>query len=329
MIKNEIKHYEISILVPVYNVEKYIERCARSLFEQSFDNIEYIFINDCTTDTSWEILHKIIEEYPKRKPSVKLSVHDKNRGLSAVRNTGISLANGKYICWVDSDDYIDKNMVRRLLETAKELDADIVTCNFCAHYPDKIKFFSSPNYKSPKEMCVLLLEKKVPVCVWSRLIKRSLYKDHNILALEGVNNAEDYQQMPKLAFYSQKVVTIDDYLYHYNCENENSYTYRYSINRAEQVWTSIESLFSFFQAQGDEYCNALNRAKALTCAKDIIGACEISSPYYFSIAHKRLLSITDKDVKCLPIRYRLLVYIKNYYIAKTYVKFSLLIKRLF
>ena len=107
-------HPLISICVPVYGVEKYIERCAVSLFEQTYENIEYIFVNDQTKDKSWEILLGVIERYPMRKSQVKLSTHDKNRGLAAVRNTAANLASGRFIIWVDAEDYVETNIVQRM-----------------------------------------------------------------------------------------------------------------------------------------------------------------------------------------------------------------------
>ena len=88
----------VSVCIPVYGVEKYIERCARSLFEQTMtDGIEFIFVNDCTKDNSIEILEKVLEEYPHRKEQVKIIHHEKNRGLVAARNTGLEHATGDYI----------------------------------------------------------------------------------------------------------------------------------------------------------------------------------------------------------------------------------------
>lgn len=96
----------VSILVPIYGTEKYIERCTRSLFEQSYSNIEFVFVNDYTPDRSVEILKSILEKYPQQKSNTKIISHDKNRGVAAARNTLLDNATGDYVMWVDSDDYI-------------------------------------------------------------------------------------------------------------------------------------------------------------------------------------------------------------------------------
>ena len=99
----------VSICVPIYGVEKYIERCAVTLFEQTYDNLEYIFVNDCTTDDSMAILEEVISRYPARSSAVRIIAHEKNRGLAAARNTTVENCTGEFILHVDSDDYIENN----------------------------------------------------------------------------------------------------------------------------------------------------------------------------------------------------------------------------
>ena len=97
--------YLVSILVPVFNVEGYIERCARSLFEQTYSNLEFVFVDDCSPDDSMKILGRIVEDYPIRKDAVRIIRHDHNRGLAASRNTALDNASGFFVCTVDSDDW--------------------------------------------------------------------------------------------------------------------------------------------------------------------------------------------------------------------------------
>ena len=127
----------LSIIIAVYNCEKYIETCARSLFEQTLDNIEYIFVNDATPDDSLSILEKIIGEYPTRKPLVKIISLEKNGGVSNARRIGIENTTGEYVIHTDSDDWVDIDMFERLYHKAKETDADIVGCNFRHEFSDK------------------------------------------------------------------------------------------------------------------------------------------------------------------------------------------------
>ena len=97
---------KVSVIVPVYGVEKYIERCARSLFEQTLDDMEFIFVDDCTKDESIEVLKRVIDLYPVRKDQVKIIHHAVNKGLSRARETGVNAATGDYIGHCDSDDWV-------------------------------------------------------------------------------------------------------------------------------------------------------------------------------------------------------------------------------
>ena len=107
---------KVSMLIPIYGVEKFIERCAISLFEQTYQNIEYIFVNDCTKDDSINVLERVINRYPNRKPFVRIINHAQNKGLAGARNTAVANATGEFIMHVDSDDYVDKEIVRKAID---------------------------------------------------------------------------------------------------------------------------------------------------------------------------------------------------------------------
>ena len=123
-----MKDYDVSIIVPIYNVEKYIEKCATTLLEQDYNNIEYIFVNDCSPDRSMKILKDIIEKYPNRKDDIKIINNIKNSGSSLTRKYGLDASTGKYILFVDSDDWIDIDMVSKMYNAAESNNADIVCC---------------------------------------------------------------------------------------------------------------------------------------------------------------------------------------------------------
>ena len=105
---------KVSVIVPIYNVEAYIERCAISLFEQTLDDIEYIFVNDCTPDNSMMILSEVLSRYPQRKEQVRIINQPKNQGAAKAREDGIKEARGEYIIHCDSDDWVDKNIYQLL-----------------------------------------------------------------------------------------------------------------------------------------------------------------------------------------------------------------------
>lgn len=121
---------DVSVIIPVYNVAPYIRECAESLLNQTLQNIEYIFIDDASTDDSLKILKDVISEYPLRQPQIKLIQHRENKGVSFTRQEGVDNATGNWIIHCDSDDFVDKNAYRTLLETAKAKDSDMVICSF-------------------------------------------------------------------------------------------------------------------------------------------------------------------------------------------------------
>lgn len=110
----------VSVIVPIYGVEPYIEKCARSLFEQSLENMEFIFVNDCTPDKSVEILRQVIEDYPRRYLQIQIIEHEENRGLAMARNSGLLIAKGEYIIHCDSDDWVELDMYEEMYEKALE-----------------------------------------------------------------------------------------------------------------------------------------------------------------------------------------------------------------
>lgn len=105
---------KVSVIIPVYGVEKYIERCARSLFEQTLEDMEFIFVDDSTRDNSIDILLEVINEYPQRKNQIKILTHEVNKGLPAARQTGIKAAKGDYIAHCDSDDWVTPNAYQEM-----------------------------------------------------------------------------------------------------------------------------------------------------------------------------------------------------------------------
>ena len=117
---------KVSILIPVYGVEKYIARCARSLFAQTYANIEYIFVDDCSPDNSIGLLYSIIEEFPMRREQMRVVRQDRNRGLGAARRRAMEECVGEYVMHVDSDDCVTENAVAKLVSAALATGADIV-----------------------------------------------------------------------------------------------------------------------------------------------------------------------------------------------------------
>lgn len=215
---------KVSILIPIYGVEQYIEECVISLFEQTYLNIEYVFVNDSTKDKSIEILKNVLCKYPHREPQIKIINHEINKGLGAARKTALLYSTGDYIIHVDSDDYIANNAVEILINKATASHVDIVDCAFVEVGEGKQSPIKLPFHGKDEQYMNLILSRTGVTTnqIWGRLIKRSLYKENDIVNKEGVNLGEDYSVLP-LLLYKGKRSFVDDGLYFYRVDNKNSY----------------------------------------------------------------------------------------------------------
>lgn len=216
----------ISLLVPIYGVEKYIERCARSLFEQSYPNLEFVFVDDASPDKSVEILQQVINDYPKWDDHVSIIRHDKNYGIAATRNTLVKNSRGEFLLYVDSDDWIEPNTVELFVKKQNETNADIVTGSYISHIikdgSEKTRRWVAPD-KDRLETLKDMLKFGSVVATWNRLIRSSLYRDNNIRCVEGIDAGEDKIITLRLIYCSSKVATCDSITYHYNRNNTHSY----------------------------------------------------------------------------------------------------------
>lgn len=288
----------ISILVPIYNVEKYIGRCARSLFEQTYPDIEYIFVDDCSPDHSIDVLKRIINEYPKRKENIRIIRHKVNRGLAAARNTGVDAAIGDFIMHVDSDDWLETNAVQWLVEKQMETNADIVSGNAISHTKNGEKLLTEPDYANKTEMINRLIDSSLDHVIWRRLIRRSLYVDNNIHAKEGINIGEDWQVMPILTYYATKFAKIDKCIYHYNRMNENSYTtaiIEFNYKHYMQDIQSLEVLKEFFMDKSAVFNATISKNIVVICYSYLlISAAKKNKTYYKEIL-VQLKNYAQKD----------------------------------
>jgi len=210
--------YKISVIVPVYKVEKFISRCAKSLMEQTMDNIEYIFVDDASPDNSIQILKKVLADYPGRRDNVRILIHAENKGLPAARNTGLAVATGEYIFHCDSDDFVEKDLLSTLYETACRENADIVWSDYYISYPNNERYLKQPSYDTPEAALKGMLHGRMKYNVWNKLAKRSLYTDNNITFPAGYAMGEDMTMM-FLFSYAHKVAYVGKALYHYVSNN--------------------------------------------------------------------------------------------------------------
>lgn len=207
----------VSVITPVFEVEKYIERCARSLFAQTIDDedVEFIFVNDATRDSSIDILRRVIDEFPGKR--VEIINHPSNLGLPAARKTGIEAAHGDYIIHCDSDDWIEPDYCRKLYEAAISQNADIVVCGYSLS--DGENYSQDDGYDdrlltNPDRALGAAIALKSSPYVWNKMVKRSLY-DAADVQFPRRFLAEDWALAVQLVMSAEKIAYIEDKLYNY------------------------------------------------------------------------------------------------------------------
>ncbi|MDR1544252.1 MAG: glycosyltransferase [Prevotellaceae bacterium] len=256
---------QLSVIIPIYGVEKYIERCARSLFEQTMkDAVEYIFVDDCTPDRSIEILESVFADYPNRKEQVKIIRHTANQGQAGTRNTGLANASGEYIGFVDSDDYVEPYMFATLVRKAIDTNADVVRTGSCYKHSGKlITEQKLSDFSSKKECIVNILGGKYMACLWGGIYKKNIFADNNIFFLEGVNFCEDYAVLPRVLYYAANIVYVDKPLYHY-IDRIDSTTRRINKKHIEDMIVVYRAIDAFFLDKNDIYKETIAQTKAST-----------------------------------------------------------------
>lgn len=249
----------VSVLVPVFRVEGYIERCARSVFEQTYSNLEFVFVNDATDDSSIDILNSVLDDYPEHYFSTLIIHHPCQKGLAAARNTAVAICNGDFVFHVDSDDWVETNAVELVVKKQMETDADIVSAE-AFKYDKGIKTpYISGGWNLDRESLLIgLLNHNVSTTVWRRLIRKNLYWDNKIFCDERGSSGEDFQVLPRLVYYAKNVTGIKEYIYNYNKTNQFSYTnsFFHDVDIQIQGLFSVNVIVSFFSDK-DPYLSSI------------------------------------------------------------------------
>ena len=246
---------EISIIVPVYNVKEYIQSCIDSILSQTYGEFELILVDDGSNDGS-EI---VCEEISSRDSRITV-IHQKNAGLSAARNTGIQHAKGKYITFIDSDDFVSQQYVQLLYDTILSTDSDICFCDY-------IKVSQSSNFEIDGKDVSLFGNKYIfsnedtikevynskyhglEFVSWAKMYKVSLFRDNGILFPEG-KLYEDAFTTYKLVYYSNSISYIDIPLYSYRMRDGSIMNSSFSLKKLDMLQATKEE-YLFFQEHSE------------------------------------------------------------------------------
>lgn len=237
----------LSILVPIYNVADKIERCVVSLMEQTYPDIEYIFVNDCTPDNSVDLLQRVIERYPHRQEQVRILHHDVNKGLAGARNTGYDTASGEVIMIVDSDDYVPRDACENLMRKMQETGADIVSGAYVDLLPGGEKQVVPPaDYAQPRSLRRHLCLSFGHCMLWSRVYKATLFASPEMRAQEGVNLSEDYMMTSRLLL-GARTAYVNDVVYFYDETDVCDYGKIYD-RHIDQTTRSVSRVDEYYRA---------------------------------------------------------------------------------
>ena len=237
---------KVSIIVPVYNTSEYLEKCLNSLIKQTLTDIEIICVNDGSTDKSLEIL----ENYARNDQRIKI-VTQENSGLSATRNNGIKIAQGEYIGFVDSDDYVDLDFYEKLYNTAIKYNSDLSCATIIRKRTNSEKY----RVHYTKEIVYSTLEEKLKACnipkccyVWNKIYKTELIKDFPFAV--GLY-FEDVLWTPEILKRANKLVSVPDINYYYMV-NKNSIVKKPSVKKQTDSYNAKKYIVEFFKENGIE-----------------------------------------------------------------------------
>lgn len=214
----------VSVIIPLYNTAKLISRCLDSVLRQSYNDVEIIVVDDCSSDGSVDV----VEQYCERHPNIRLISHDRNRGPMTSRRDGYEAAKGDYLMFVDSDDVLPQDAVAGLLSRQQATDADIVFGNVLTHELDGtsnvtigIRPLPEATELTKLDVVSAVIESRVRPEMWGKLYKRELFADGSLQTFDGMTCAEDLCLIYQLVDKAEKIVTYDGVAYEY-CRREGS-----------------------------------------------------------------------------------------------------------
>lgn len=254
----------VSICVPVYGTEAFIEKCFMSILNQTYKNFEMVFVDDCTKDNAISVLESAVER-EKAFSKVNIVRHTKNKGLAGSRKTGIENAKGDYLFFLDSDDTIPENSIQKLIERAITTDADIVEGNFLYVTSDgdqkevKKRVFSDKNAYIHN----LLSMNGIPVSVCAKLYNRRLFDEYGTFFQECIDDGEDYVTTPRIVDKATAIEFIDDIVYVYYTSNMSSYSHSLSWVKVEHMREAFNLLEKYFANHSNKrFLNSIAFGKA-------------------------------------------------------------------
>lgn len=245
----------ISVIVPMYDVANVIENCIRSLYAQTFSGFEIVFVNDCSTDDTVNVVRQVA--CGRNDIQVRILEQDRNRGVAAARNAALDAVQGEYVYWVDADDWIEPDTLQTMYDAATACGADIVQSEWVLSYEKNERHVNQPDASTGRELYASFAYGTSRWNLWLFLIRRSLIEAGHFRFTEGVNMGEDMMFMMKLCTMADCVAVIHRPLYHYIQTNQNALTKRFRES-IPQVAANVAELETYVSGNcADYYVNLL------------------------------------------------------------------------
>ncbi len=237
---------KVSVLIPVYRVERYIAEAAESLFSQTYKDIEYVFVDDCSPDRSIAVMQEVLERFPERKAQVRVIRHPENSGVGQARDTAFMAATGEFITHADPDDLIPTDAIEQLVAKQRETGADIVDGGYRmfddnGFTKDIMPYHGSDEKHLKRALCPALL----PGRLWGRLYRRTLLADNGIRTEQGIDCAEDYSITTR-AFLMGRRCVLDSVTYHYRLNTGGSYSDHISQKNIISALKATQVVYNYF-----------------------------------------------------------------------------------
>ncbi len=240
--------YRISLIVPVYGVEKYIRQFAESALGQTYGDIQFIFVNDGTKDRSMEILDELIQERFSSLKSRILIVNKENGGLPSARKAGLECAEGEYILFADSDDWLEPDAVEKVMAKVDETGADIVYFDLIKEYGHKVSYKRERDYTAAQkdDFIINIFNYKSHGYTVTKCFKKSLYTDNRIY-FPKLGMHEDIYLMSQIIFYAKSLAHLPEALYHYRKDNPDSFCAQDRLKRHIASTTNLLDLYEHYR----------------------------------------------------------------------------------
>lgn len=248
---------KVSLVVSVYNVSRYVERCVRSLFEQTLEDVEFVFVDDGSTDGSMDIVLRVLEEYPNRKGQVEIIRHASNMGTAATKHDGMLAARGEYVLVVDSDDYVERNMAELLYGKAIEEKADMVLCEMYCYRYDGSRYAKALDVTidDNKSLLKQIVNRAMTPSLSTKLIKKDIIREEEFVWPSN-DYAEDMVISVQTVWLSGKIATVPVPLYHY-CYNLdsicNNVDDEHLLERYKEFKANVDLIMAMLKKRGLEH----------------------------------------------------------------------------